>query len=31
MFTISAAAKEYIKKKGGVMTLFMESHHSSGG
>ncbi len=31
MFTISAEARAYILKKGGVMTIYMESHHSSGG
>ena len=31
MFMISPEAKAYIKMKGGVMTLFMESHHSTGG
>ena len=31
MFRISPEAREYIQKKGGVMTVYMESHHSAGG
>jgi len=31
MFTISPEAGEYIRKKGGVLTLFMETNHSTGG
>lgn len=31
MFTISPEAKDYIRKKGGVITLYMESHYSPGG